>query len=685
MPAPRPLVFAAALMAAGAHAARDVDEELVVHGRPLTPFALQSEWTPIAETNTALLLKRVAGANVNFNGSLAGIAQYRGMYGPRVNAEIDGIHVANACSNGMDAPLHYMPRAFVDTLAVRRGIAPVSSGLETIGGTVVADSRPAEFGDGERFALHGGIGTGGQSVDDGYSLSGIVSAANRRHRLYLGASRERGDDRQFGSGTIAASGYERDSARAGYAWRRGAHELALDYRRNDTGATGTPALPMDDIYSDADFLTARYAAQAGGVALETRLYFTDITHRMSNYELRQAPPGRRRFTRAAAESLGWHAQATLALAGGALELGTDGHLLDYQAEIGSPDDARFFVDNFNGIERDRYGLYAEWTAGAGARFGGQLGLRFTRVAMRADRVDASMATMMPALAALRDRFNGGDRARADDNIDAVAVLEYRPHDAVTLELGAAHKTRSPSYQERYLWLPLEATGGLSDGNLYVGDPALEAERAWQLELGAEWRGARFYLAPRAFYHHVEDYIQGVPALDPTVRMVAAMNGDPSPLAYANVGARLWGADANWGVRLAERWFLDGVVSWVRGERRDVDDALFRIAPLNALVDLSYRRARWSATVEGVFYAEQNHVSVTNGERPSAGYALLNVYAQLLLPAAGLTLSAGVENVLDKTYRPHLNGINRVAGGDLSPGERLPGDGVNAFVQLSWRH
>jgi hypothetical protein len=44
---------------------------------------------------------------VNVNGTLAGVAQYRGMFGSRVNVLVDGMDIANACSSNMDAPLHY--------------------------------------------------------------------------------------------------------------------------------------------------------------------------------------------------------------------------------------------------------------------------------------------------------------------------------------------------------------------------------------------------------------------------------------------------------------------------------------------------------------------------------------------------------------------------------------------------
>lgn len=656
-------------------------EEVVVRARPLSPFALDPALAPLAETNTALLLRRVAGANVNFNGSLAGIAQYRGMYGDRVNIDMDGMNVGNACSNNMDAPLHYLPRTFVDSLEVVRGITPVSAGLETIGGNVVAHSRNAEFGDSEGFSWSGRLAGGGQSVDGGYAASGEFVVANDHHSLRGAASREQGDNRDFGDGTIRPTRYERNAYDVGYALRAGQHSVGLDYRRNDTGRTGTPALPMDDIYSDADLVHGRYGWNGDAMTLDADIYWNGIEHLMSNYRMRAAMPGMLRDNLADAETLGWHAGGTVSLAGGEFSLGVDGHLFDYDADTSSPESALFFVRNFSAVERDRYGAYAEWVRSGMSGWDVRAGVRWTHVATDAGTVDASMAAMMPPLALLRDRFNTADRSRGDDNIDLAVTAAYALTDAVTLDAGIARKSRVPGHQERYLWVPLEATGGLSDGNLYLGDVSLDPETAWQFELGLDWHATNFQFTPRAFYHHVDDYIQGVPVTDPVVLMVATLNGDPTPLQFANVDARLWGADAEWGWSFAPSWRLEGIVSWVRGERRDVSDDLFRIAPLNGLVDLVYRREQWSMTLEGELYAAQDDVSGTNGEHKSAGYGLLNLYGQYTVPRYGISITGGVENLLDKSYRPHLNGINRVAASDVLPGTRIPGDGVNVFVQL----
>ena len=650
---------------------------------PFNEFRLQANEQPPAAPDTADLLRRVPGANVNANGPLTGIAQYRGMYGDRLNVLVDGINISSGGPNAMDPPLSYIPRARLRDITVLRGIAPVSSGDETIGGTVIANSVRAHFTPGPDFQFHGDAEAGAHSVDDGYSVSAMAALSNQSQRMHVAATRSAGGNRSFPGGTITPSRYERNVFDVGYGLRSGGQELGFDYRRNDTGETGTPALPMDIIYINTDIVRGHFNGGFGPVQFEGKLYYTDVAHKMDNYTLRRpANPLMRRFTLAGSEATGYDFRSTLPLGPGKLSLGTDGLLASHDATIHDPGNPGFFVDNFNGVRRDRYGFFGQWDAELASRWHLQLGARYTRVNMDSGTVDGTPAHMMPAARVLRDRFNSADRSRADDNVDWVAKLDYALRKDLRMELGIARKTRSPSYQEAYLWLPLQSAGGLADGNNYVGNPNLRPEVSHEVDFGVDWRSGGIYFSPRAFYRSVDNYIQGVPATDPAVIMVSSMSGDSTPLQFANVAARFYGADAEWGLPLAENWSLDGIISYVRGQRRDINDNLYRIAPLNTTIDLTHRLERWSFTVEGVFYAPQHDVSRTNGETPSAGYGLLNLFAQYRLPQQGVTLTAGIDNVLDKRYEPHLGGINRVAGSDVPLGVHLPGDGINGYLNVA---
>jgi iron complex outermembrane receptor protein len=215
----------------------------------------------------------------------------------------------------------------------------------------------------------------------------------------------------------------------------------------------------------------------------------------------------------------------------------------------------------------------------------------------------------------------------------------------------------------------------------------------------------FYFNPRVFYKRVDDYIQGTPltsgpAVDFRQRAANMVRGlgfcqanptNPTcvPLRFGNVDAEFWGIDAGFGVAISDGWRIDGTVSYVRGRRRDIGDDLYRIAPPNGILDLTYLGSNWSVTAEGEFFARQGDVSRTNAERKTNGYALLNLYGQYIFRDS-LRIRAGVRNVLDDFHRSHVAGVNRVIADrdgdpvDLDPGERLPGPGRSFFVQAEYR-
>ncbi|MDQ7072454.1 MAG: TonB-dependent receptor plug domain-containing protein [Gammaproteobacteria bacterium] len=70
------------------------------------------------------LLKKLPGANINRNGPLTSIAQYRGLFGDRVNVLIDGVKINSAGPNSMDTPLSYIPASRLESISIYRGIRP---------------------------------------------------------------------------------------------------------------------------------------------------------------------------------------------------------------------------------------------------------------------------------------------------------------------------------------------------------------------------------------------------------------------------------------------------------------------------------------------------------------------------------------------------------------------------------
>lgn len=641
--------------------------------------------TPHTRPNTGELLRRTPGGNVNTNGPLSGIAQYRGMYSYRVSTKVDGVPITPGGPNWMDAPLHYAPMPLLQSVELQRGIAPVSAGGETIGGQVRAERWRSRFGGSRDFEFHGGMNASAQSVDHGYGLGAMLAASNDTHRFHALGVREDGGDSDYADGDIVPTEYERGAWGLGYGLALGAHALGVDYLRNETDDAGTPALPMDIRYVNTDIVSTDYRGRLGTIELSGRYFYTDVNHLMDNYALRSAPqdPARYRYTLADGETRGFDLGATAALANGELGLGVDGEYAKHDADIFSPNSAMFFVNNFNDTRRDRSGGYLEWTAPLGEQWSYQLGARYNRVEADSGVVDGTPAMMNPAAQSLRDQFNDSDRNLDWDIYDVVAKLFYQLTPNVRIDLGLAQKQRAPAYQELYLWLPMQATAGLADGKNYIGNLELDEERASIVELGLEWRGSAGFIAPRAYYQQVDDYIQGTPTDNQAAIMFSTMMGDPAPLQFNNVDAKLYGIDTDFGWQLLPRWRVDGVLSYVRGERRDINDDLYRIPPLTGILGLSYAQDRWSATAEAMFAAEQDDISVTNEESDTDDYGIFNLFGSYRT-GGRMTLSAGVNNLFDKVYRDHTNGINRVAGSDVGVGDRLPGPGRSLFARVNYR-
>ncbi|WP_300543682.1 TonB-dependent receptor [Maricaulis sp.] len=643
------------------------------------------EQAPVLGPDAAGLVARLPGAALVDNGSVSGQVQYRGLFGPRAPVAINGAAVTSAGPNLMDPPLHYAPMPLVERIEVDRGVAAVSRG-PGMGGGLNVILKSVGFGPGHDPVAQTDTMTAVRSVDGSYAAGGVAGAASESSYAELLFSYEEGGDIAFSGGDIPNSHHERTVYGIGGGLARGDHAIEFSYRRLDTGPTGTAALAMDIDFVETDMARLSYEGMAGGITLDAALGWSDVSHGMNNFSQRpNADPMRHRFTYADARTLGAEFAVGVPAMGGVLDLGIDREEAEHDVLITNPDNAGFFVGSLPDIAIERTGIFAEWT--------GEILSLDSELGLRADRHedDAGQATTGPALPAgaqmLASMFNMADRAHEETTVDAVARFWRETDGDVTWRLTLARKTRMPSYVERYAWLPTGASGGLADGNTYVGDLHLEPEIALSIEAGFDWRGDKAYIRPTVFHRRVDGFIQGVPfdatpgVIDTPVEMVSNMNGDATPLRFANVDAEFYGIDADFGWQITPGWRVDGVASLVRGERRDIDDPLYRMAPARLLLDLTYDQADWSVSLEGEFVARQDRVSATNSETVTDGHAVfganLDWYAR-----DNVLVTLGAENVFDAIYERHLSGYNRVAGGDVAAGDRLPGAGRGLYARVS---
>ena len=85
----------------------------------------------------------------------------------------------------------------------------------------------------------------------------------------------------------------------------------------------------------------------------------------------------------------------------------------------------------------------------------------------------------------------------------------------SIEIGAAHKERTPSLYERYSWstwsMASIMNNTVGDGNGYFGDPNLSPEKSNTLSVTFDWRGAddSWGVTATPYYSHIDDYVDAV--------------------------------------------------------------------------------------------------------------------------------------------------------------------------------
>jgi iron complex outermembrane receptor protein len=635
--------------------------------------------------DASALLRQVPGASFNTNGPLTTLPQYRGMVSQRLSIAVDGHQTISGGPNLMDPPLQYAPAALLSELTVTRGISPISAAPQSIGGHIDAKLWEGEFSESDSAKTSGRLITGVQSVDNSYQVAAMAAAANKNHKIAITLLQEQGDDAEFDGGEISPTEYERQRAGIQYTWQTEQQEFNIRYSNNNTDDAGTPVLPMDIEYIDSEMVNLDYAINLDNWRLSASFTDTDVEHSMSNFHLRKPPvPARWRANLATAAGTSFGLKAESLDETGGWTVGIDGSEETHDSDISNPNNGMFFVRNFNNAEQELLSAYLERQQVINEELKITAGIRTSKITADADQVGSSMAMMIPMVATLQNNFNSADRDQTYNNVDAMARLDYQASETVSYTAAISHKNRAPVYQELYLWLPLQATAGLADGKNYIGNVNLESETSEEIELGFDLTGDKFFIAPRIFYRNVDDYIQGTASTNMAANMVSnMMAGDPNPLQFNNVDARMYGLDIEWQYLVSDHWQLQGTVNYVRGELRSGDDDLYRIAPPSARISAQYNsHSNWNIEFTGMAFAKQDNVADFNNETGTSGYALFDITGSIAL-SENFSINAGVNNLFDRDYNDHLAGVNRANGSDVAVGDRLPGYGRNVFAKAVW--
>ncbi|MBI3149992.1 MAG: TonB-dependent receptor [Betaproteobacteria bacterium] len=747
-PFPRPcFVLACALLPWGAFA-----EDAKLEEHKVTAPSLQvplnaanvskSELSSLqpATSDSASLLRNVPGVSLYGAGAVSSLPVIHGLADDRLRIKVDGMDLIASCPNHMNPALSYLDPSNVGSLRVYAGISPVSVGGDSIGGSIVAETKAPEFATaGTGSLIKGEVGAFYRSNGDAFGGNLAATYATERFSLSYSAAAAQGDNYRSGGefkttaftgraghtlplDEVGSTAYETRNHALSFAFKGGPHLVEARLGYQDLPQQLYPNQRMDMLENTQQRVNVRYLGDFDWGSLEGRVYHEQIDHYMDFgpdkrfwYGTLSGPTepdgstcapiggganscaaGMPMYT--ASRNTGLTLKTNLALTDErALRLGVE--LQHYQLDDWwPPSGGGMWPDTFWNIrdgKRDRFGLFGEWEARLAPQWLMLAGLRFEQVSMNAGEVRgySVASTAMGSQYTEANAFNGKDRARRDQNWDFAFLTRYSPSPIADFEVGLARKTRSPSLYERYTWSswPMAATMNnfVGDGNGFVGNPDLKPEVAHTLSATLDWHTSdrSWTIKATPYLTEVQDYIDAVRRTSFTALRYNVLD-------YVNQSARLHGLDLSGTALLAKNgwgeWHLKGLLNYTRGENRTSGDDLYNIMPFNARISLTHKLNNWESAVEVQGVSAKEDVSEARNEIRTPGYGLLNLRTSYNWKR--LRLDLGVENALDRRYYLPLGGAYLGQGRTMSMntttwpwGTAVPGMGRSYYLGVNYRY
>ncbi len=240
-------------------------------------------------------------------------------------------------------------------------------------------------------------------------------------------------------------------------------------------------------------------------------------------------------------------------------------------------------------------------------------------------------------------------------------VTYRPTDRWQLNSVISSGFRAPNVDD------IGKVFDSEPGNVVVPNPGLSPEYSYNAEVGATFRFSDNWRLNGVLY--------GSLLRDAMVRRDFTFGGEDSIVydgvlsrvqAITNTGqAYIWGYSLRLEGELSDHWKLRFSLSDNTGRDTEENEPLRHVTPWFGRTSLTYQQNKWrgeflvryngSVAWEDLAPAEQNKPHIYTEDGALAWYTLNLIGSYEIIPE--LTLQAGVENILDKHYRPYSSGIS----------------------------
>ncbi|KAF1004468.1 MAG: Colicin I receptor [Luteibacter sp.] len=601
---------------------------------------------PVPASDGADFLKSIPGFSTIRKGGTNGDPILRGMSGSRLNILVDGGQIGGGCPSRMDPPTSYISPQTFDKVTVIKGPQTVIYGPGNSAGTVLFEreftryTTPTVSLDGN--LLGGSWGRNDQSIDlrGGTSTGYLGISANHTHS----------QDYEDGDGRRVHSYYDRWNADATIGWTPDDDtRLELVVGRGD-GKAAYAFSGMDGaqfLRESAGLKFIRQRLSEHFTKLEVQAYMNYADHVMDNYTLRHPDPASMMPMAMASDvarrTVGGRVVGTFDWAGSfSLVTGVDGSRNTHTARNGGPPND--MMPYYRSLPRERdarmstVGAFGEATWHVAERERVIAGLRFDRAQARGYDLAVAPQGGMPGMGMAMAAPATVDESRASW-LKAGFIRYERDIRSTTLYAGIGHVERFPDYWELFGQHAAKNVDAFS---------RTRPERTTQLDVGAQYRADRLQAWVSAYAGVVDDFI-----------LLRYGQGMMDSGRASNIQARIAGGEAGAVYALTPHWKIDGTLAYAWGENRSDGRPLPQIPPFEARLGLTYDSGDWSVGGLWRVAAAQHRVAIGDGNivgqdlGPTGGFGVFSLNGGYRL-SKQMTLSAGIDNLLDKTYAEHVN-------------------------------
>ncbi|MCG6938401.1 MAG: TonB-dependent receptor [Gammaproteobacteria bacterium] len=588
------------------------------------------------------LTKKVPGISIVRRSGIANDIILRGQKKDNINILIDNAKVYGACPNRMDPPTSHILTNTIDSIEITEGPYDVENFGTLSGAVKITTIKPSAGLSGEVSLNLGSF--------DYRKGAATVSGGNEKVRFLLSASKETSAQYKDGDGNTfydqianldppaPADVQYKDEYRDIDAYEKSSilgkvfidltdkQELRLSYTANRSDDVLYPSSTMDALYDDSNILNIEYAVKDLGKyskSLDVQYYSSDVEHPMSTFYRNSSGlnSANEMISFLTTDTKGVKIKDSFDLSASAeLTIGIDASLRNWDGAyekkgmMATVITGRKSIDD---VDTENHALFAE------------IEKRYSAITikagMRYDDTSITPANSITPVGTYSQQSNdySGLSANVFTNFQADAGTRYFA--------GIGRASRVPDARELYFY---------NKDAVEIGTPTLDKTTNTEIDIGVEKTYNSFNIKTKLFHSWLKDYIY--------------YNSSVATNNFENIDATIYGLEISGAYFASDEVYIDFGLAYQRGQKDNplvgqTDTDLAEIPPMKVNVALNYDYGyRNTASIELVAADAWKHFDSDNGEQAISGYGVVNVRLKHNVTRA-FELTAGIDNILDKTY------------------------------------